>query len=188
MSNRKYGYISNFKYIFSKQWNFQKGYIFSLLGDVPISVGASVIVAFLPKVVLDYIAKSVSAEKLLLVVGFISLVLIILNTLEKILSSYEEKCFDVSRLDLYRKTLFKKIIDMDYNNYIYNETRVVKEKANRAIRGYEYGVVPYLKLNKSLFASIFGFSAFAAIIAQCNVWFIPILVVCYALRDRKSVV
>ena len=180
---KKYGYLSNFIYILKKQWLFKKGYIIALLTDIPISVSISLLVAFLPKIVLDYIENNASVFNFLLIVTIISLLIVALKIIEKYLYSYEDKCLELSRQELYRKALIEKIIDMDYNHYIYNETRVIKEKANRAIHGRRYGVVPYLSLNKHLFTSAFGFTAFATIIAQCNVWFIPILIISYAISS-----
>lgn len=181
--NKKYSYISNLRFILSKQWNYQKSYIIALLTDVPITVIASLITAYIPKIVLDCIENSVSAHRLFLTVSLFSLFLIFLKLIEKYLLAYEDKCMELSRNDLYRKILIEKIIDMDYNNYIYNETRVGKEKANRAIRKRTFGVVPYLSINKKLYSSIFGFTSFAAIIAQCNIWFIPILIISYAISS-----
>lgn len=181
--NKKYSYISNLRFILSKQWNYQKSYIIALLTDVPITVIASLITAYIPKIVLDCIENSVSAHRLFLTVSLFSLFLIFLKLIEKYLLAYEDKCMELSRNDLYRKNLIEKIIDMDYNNYIYNETRVGKEKANRAIRKRTFGVVPYLSINKKLYSSIFGFTSFAAIIAQCNIWFIPILIISYAISS-----
>ena len=183
MSSKKFGYFSNLKYICSKQQKANKRYLWALLGDIPISLATSILIALLPKIVLDCIEKSCSNEKLLASVGLVGVILVILKILEKFLLSYENQCLDISKLDLYRKMLFHKIIDMDYNNYIYNETRILKEKAIQAIRSRMNGVAMFLLLNKNFFLSFLGFGTFATIIAQCNFWFIPIIIVCYALSS-----
>ena len=181
--NKKYSYFSNLKFVFSQHWNFNKKYIFALLGDIPINVIISIVTAFLPKIVLDSVEKSVPPEKLLLHISVISILLIILKLFEKAFISYEENCTIISRYDLFQKNLFCKLIDMDYNNYIFNKTRLLKEKANRAIRGNTHGIVPYLSTNKNLYSSLFGFFAFSTIIIKCNFWFIPILIGAYILSS-----
>lgn len=181
MKNKKYGYFNNLKYILTEQWRYKKSYVVLLICDIPVSALSALIAAFLPKIVLDCIEYAVSAQTLLLRVGFACAVLILITMASHFLRRYDEMCFDMARMELYRKKLFIKTIDMDYNNYIYNETRVLREKATRAVRGWEYGVAPYLRLNKETLSSALGFSAFAVIIARCNFWFIPILVVSYAI-------
>lgn len=178
---KKYSYLNNLKFVFFQHWQYNRNYIFALMGDVPINVLISLVAAFLPKIVLDCVEKSSSPKILFIQVGLASSMLVFLKIVEKAFLVYEENCVVMARYDLFQRKLFCKLIDMDYNNFVFSETRLCKEKANRAIRGNTHGIVPYLSINKKLYTSIFGFFTFSAIIAKCNIWFIPILIGTYIL-------
>lgn len=181
--NKKYNYFNNFKYIFLQYWKSNKRYILALLGDIPVNVIIALLSAFLPKIILDSIEKNIPTTSLMLYISITSIILIFLKISEKGFSVYQENCLVISRYNLFQKTLFIKLMKMDYNNFIYNETRLLKEKANRAVNGVTYGVASYLLINKKLYSSLFGFFSFAAIIIKCNFWFIPILIGSYILSS-----
>ena len=79
------------------------------------------------------------------------------------------------------RLICNKVMSMDYNNYTYNETRVLREKAWNAIHGWDGSVARFIELNATVASSAFGFTAFTAIIVECNPWFIPILILCYGI-------
>ncbi len=178
---KKYGFFGNLCYIIKNQWNFRKMYIFSLIFITPIRVVSSVVAAFLPKIVLDCIENNVPATELISKVGLGIFLLVAVNIIARISEAYDQKEFFISQLSLYRSDLFNKIIDMDYNNYVFNSTRVKKEKANQSVQGYGTSITFFLYLTSLLASGIFGFTTFTAIIAQCNIWFIPVLIASYAL-------
>ncbi len=179
--DKKYGYFSNLCFIIKNHLEFRKVYIFSLLFITPIRVISSLVAAFLPKIVLDCIENKVPPTEMILKVGIGVLLLVAVNVIARISEAYDRKEFFLSQVSLYRIKLFNKMIDMDYNNYVFNSTRVLKEKANQSVQGYGTSITFFLYLSSLLISGIFGFTSFTAIIAQCNIWFIPILIASYAL-------
>ncbi len=180
-TDKKYGYLNNLCFIIKNQWNFRKMYMVSLAVVTPIRVVSSLVAAFLPKIVLDCIESNVPPEEMIFKVGLGVVLLVAVNVFSLVAENYDSKEFFLSRVSLYRMKLFNKIIDMDYNNYVFNSTRVLKEKGNQSIEGYGTSITFFLYVSSLLISGLFGFTSFTAIIAQCNIWFIPVLIVCYAL-------
>lgn len=177
----KYNYFGNLKFVISEHWRFSKSYVLSQIVLTPFGALVSVVSAYLPKVVLDCVENKSTFSELIIKVGIMSLVLLLFNYLNKVLNL---KCIqgrNTARTLVFHKLLCEKIMDMDYNNYIYNETRVLREKAYKSISGWDAATHRFFELNCSTASAVFGFSAFTTIIARCNPIFIPILVVCYAM-------
>ena len=178
---KKYNYFSNLKFMLKEHWRFDKSYIVMQVGLTPLGAAASVVAAYLPKIVLDCVESKTAASELLFKVGVLSLILIAFGCLQGILSNKAWQGRLLARDIMLHKLICGKVMSMDYNNYTCNETRVLREKAWNAIHGWEGSVAGFIELNCTVASSFFGFSAFTAIIVDCNPWFIPILVLCYGL-------
>lgn len=179
-SKKKHGYFDNLKYIVKTHWAFDKLYIIATVAATPMAALTSVISAFLPKVVLDCVENKTSFGELALKVGLMSLAVVVFEYLNRALVEKAAEKEKNSREVLFHRLLCDKVMTMDYNSYVYNETRALREKAWHAVSNWDGGVFRFLELNSIIVSSFFGFSAFTAIIAQCNPIFIPILIVCYA--------
>ncbi len=178
---KKYNYFSNLKFMLKEHWKFDKVYLVILIGLSPIGAAASVVAAYLPKTVLDSVENKSAASELLLNVGVMSLVLIILSYLQGVLYNKSWQGRMLARQIMLHRLICNKVMNMDYNNYTCNETRVLREKAWNAIHGWDGSVARFIELNSVVASSFFGFSAFTAIIVDCNPWFIPILILCYGI-------
>ncbi len=176
---KKYGYINNLIYTLSTQWKFDKKYIIALLVEIPFSCINSLVAAILPKIVLDCVENKLPLEQLLLRVGGASIILLLCVLILNSTQSYGNASLNLIRLNLYRNIIFEKQIDMDYNNYVYSNTRILKAKANDSWFRMNNDISNYIAYNKDLFASLFGFLAFAGIISNCSIWFIPIILLSY---------
>lgn len=178
---KKYNYFSNLKFMLKKHWSFDKSYVFLQIGLTPLGAVTSVVAAYLPKIVLDCVESKTPATELLLKVGLLSAVLIVFGYLQGILYNKSWQGRMLARDIMLHKLICNKVMSMDYNNYTYNETRVLREKAWNAIHGWDGSVARFIELNSTILSSFFGFSAFTAIIVDCNPWFIPILILCYGI-------
>lgn len=176
---KKYGYISNLKFVFLKQWQFNKRYIITMIASSPMRALTAVIAAFLPKIVLDCIENQVSPSVMLVRILAAVLAMTVMEVSYNILDRSGMRDRTIAEDQLFQMMLIQKTIDMDYNNYIYNETRVMKEKAGQALKGWNGNVATSIVKNSLFFSSIFGFTSFTAIIARCNILFIPILIASY---------
>lgn len=178
---KKYSYIGNLGFMVKNHWSYDKSYIILQLLLTPLGALTSVIAAYLPKIVLDCVEGQTSPAELLFKVGLMSLVMIIFSWGQGVLQNKAWTSRMLTRDVLIHRLICRKIMNMDYHNYTYNETRVLREKAWNAVHGWEGSVARFIELNCLAASSFFGFSAFTVIIVRCNPWFIPILVVCYAL-------
>ncbi len=178
---KKYNYFSNLKYMLKEHWGFDKSYVLLQIGLTPLGALTSVVAAYLPKIVLDCVESKSEISDLLIKVGVMSAVLIVFSYLQGVLQNKSWTGRMLARDILLHRLVCNKVMSMDYNNYTYNETRVLREKAWNAIHGWDGSVARFIELNCTAASSFFGFSAFTAIIVNCNPWFIPILVLCYGI-------
>lgn len=178
---KKYNYFSNLGFMLREHWNFDKSYVIMQICLTPLGAASSVVAAFLPKLVLDCVENQSTVNDLILKVGIMSVVLIILSYLQGVMQNKSWTGRNTARDVLLHRLICNKVMNMDYNNYVYNETRVLREKAWNAIHGWDGSVARFIELNCTAASSFFGFSAFTAIIVDCNPWFIPILILCYGI-------
>ncbi len=178
---KKYNYFSNLGFMLREHWNFDKSYVIMQICLTPLGAASSVVAAFLPKLVLDCVENKSTVNDLILKVGIMSVVLIFLSYLQGVMQNKSWTGRNTARDVLLHRLICNKIMSMDYNNYVYNETRVLREKAWNAIHGWDGSVARFVELNCTAASSFFGFSAFTAIIVDCNPWFIPILILCYGI-------
>lgn len=178
---KKYNYFSNLGFMLREHWDFDKSYVIMQICLTPLGAASSVVAAFLPKLVLDCVENQSTVNDLILKVGIMSVVLIILSYLQGVMQNKSWTGRNTARDVLLHRLICNKVMNMDYNNYVYNETRVLREKAWNAIHGWDGSVARFIELNCTAASSFFGFSAFTAIIVDCNPWFIPILILCYGI-------
>ncbi len=178
---KKYNYFSNLKFMLKEHWDFDKSYVIMQIGLTPLGAISSVVAAYLPKIVLDCVENKTVASELLFKVGILSVLLIMFGYLNNVMYNKSHQGRMLARDIMLHRLICNKVMSMDYNNYTYNETRVLREKAWNAIHGWDGSVARFIELNATVASSAFGFSAFTAIIVECNPWFIPILILCYGI-------
>lgn len=178
---KKYNYFSNLKFMLKEHWVFDKSYVIMQIGLTPLGAVSSVVAAYLPKIVLDCVENKTPASELLLKVGILSVLLIMFGYLNNVMYNKSYQGRMLARDIMLHRLICNKVMSMDYNNYTYNETRVLREKAWNAIHGWDGSVARFIELNATVASSAFGFTAFTAIIVECNPWFIPILILCYGI-------
>ena len=178
---KKYNYFSNLGFMLREHWIFDKTYVLMQLVLTPLGALTSVVAAYLPKVVLDCVENKSSFSGMIIKVSLMSAVLILFSYVQGVSQTKTHQGNRLSRDVMLHKLICNKVMSMDYNNYIYNETRLLREKAWNGVRSWESSVARFLEYNCTLASSVFGFSAFTAIIVECNPWFIPILVISYGI-------
>ena len=179
--HKKYSYFSNLKFMLKEHWKFDKSYVLMQIGLTPLGAVSSVVAAYLPKIVLDCVESKTPASELLLKVGILSALLIAFGYLNNVMYNKSWQGRMLARDIMLHRLICNKVMSMDYNNYTCNETRVLREKAWNAVHGWDGSVARFIELNATVASSAFGFTAFTAIIVECNPWFIPILILCYGI-------
>ncbi len=178
---KKYNYFNNLGFMLREHWNFDRSYVVMQIVLTPLGALTSVIAAYLPKLVLDSVENKSSVQDMIVKVSILSAILIIFSYTQGVSQTKIHQGNRLSRDVMLHKLICNKVMNMDYNNYIYNETRLLREKAWNGARSWESSVARFLEYNFTLASSVFGFSAFTAIIVECNPWFIPILVISYGI-------
>ncbi len=178
---KKYTYADNLKFMLKQHHGYDKSYCLIQLLLAPVAAAASVIAAYLPKTVLDCVENGTPPSQLILKVGVLSAAATLLNYLQGVFFNKVWTSRMLTRDIILHRLISEKVMTMDYNNYTYNETRVLREKAWNAVHGWDGSVARFVELNFTVLSSLFGFSAFTAIIVECNPWFIPVLIVCYGI-------
>lgn len=178
-TKQPYSFFSNLRFICAAQWKFRKLYLFAVAAATPMASAAAVLAAFLPKVVLDCIERSVQPAELLWKVGALSACSVLLVVVKNLLSAYCNNFSIIARDSFWRMRITDKIMDMDYHIFTRKGTRSKREKAMESLM--REGVAMFIPCTVNLFSALFGFSAFTAIIVQCSFWFIPALIAGYSL-------
>lgn len=135
INTKKYGALSNFRFVYGNHWQYSKRYVITSLSASPMRALSAVVAAFLPKIVLDCIENQTAPWMMFLKVSLTALLGLVMNLGYTVLDRSSIRDRAISENELYQTMLFRKIADMDYNNFVHNETRVMKEKANQALRG-----------------------------------------------------
>ena len=177
--NKKYGYFSNFKYIVSEQWKYKKSYFLTVLLLIPSEVLLSLVTAYLPAAVTGCIERRESVADMVLTVGVLSLGIVILTVISRVLEVHKYKLQNYTKNIHYRNLLITKIMDMDYNNYVHNRTRIMRQRATTAATRWLNGVGAFIELNKQIVTNLLGFGAFATVVFRCNPWFVLFLIISY---------
>lgn len=181
--SRKYGYFSNFKYVFSQQWKYKKSYFPTVLFLIPSEVLLSLVVAYLPAAVTGCIERRDSVRDMVITIGLLSLGTVALTVVSRVLEVHKYKLQNYTKNIHYRKLLITKIMDMDYNNYVHNRTRIMRQRATTAATRWLNGVGAFIELNKQIITNLLGFGAFATVVVRCNPWFILFLALSYILTS-----
>lgn len=177
---KKYNYFSNLAFMVKEHWKFDKSYIFMQAAFIPLGALTSLIAAYLPKIVLDCVENKTAPAELLVKVALLSVLCIAFGYINGVAENKSLYSRMLARNVMLNRIICEKTMSMDYNNYVSGEIKIKREKAWTAAHDtWDGSVARFLEINAKIFSSIFGFSAFTAIIIKCNPWFIPILVVGY---------
>ena len=95
-----------------------------------------------------------------LLVLILSVALIAFGYLNNVMYNKSYQGRMLARDIMLHRLVCNKVMSMDYNNYTYNETRVLREKAWNAIHGWDGSVARFIELNCDALSYFFGFRLF----------------------------
>ena len=179
--DKKYGVISNLKFMIKEHNAYDKRFIPCDIASAPLAAITSVITAYLPKFVLDCLENDKAPGYMVAVIALLSVVIIVFGYAQFFLSQYYFRNFREMNNVWFYSRINNKLMNMEYMKYISGETRVKREKAWTALESWEDGICGYVTRAVEILSSLFGFTAFTAIIVQASWLFIPVLIVSYGL-------
>ena len=135
----------------------------------------------LPKFVLDCLENDKSPSFMVTVIALLSVAIIVFGYAQFFLTQYFFRNFREMNNVWFYSRINSKLMNMEYMKYISGETRVKREKAWTALESWEDGICSYVTRAVEILSSLFGFTAFTAIIVQASWLFIPVLIVSYGL-------
>lgn len=184
--NRKekitHGFFNNLKFMLREQWGFKKKafivpviYIFS-------TIAVSLFGIWLPKVVLDSIANSVKPSEFILIISLLTVTLMVLSYVAY--ATYQILFIDLAKIWNMHFYLNKerKILDMDYSNYISPEGKIKIEKAHTALaRNTSMNMISFYPHLVELIKSIIGLLSFCSVLLILNPFVVILLFVSYGI-------
>lgn len=187
MGEKRYSVYQNLKYVFNKQWKYNK---ISVMVQI-LRIVSGVMMAFssvwVTKTVLDSLEKNIRIECFMF--KFLPTILVFaLFTCLNYISNISMKRFaDCMRYDCYVKEINDIAIRQDYSTYISPDGKNIRQKAEIAVGDSGQSGMNSFLTNVTEFAkNVFGLISYSTILALLNPWIIVLLLVSYALDSLIS--
>ncbi len=177
---KKYSFVQNLLYIIKKHWNFDKKYVFLPIIRVPVNIFSSLIILFIPKVILDAVTTTKDVYDMLFYVSILSILLMILNLFNTLLSSGIS--IGANKFFLLHNfwELAKKKMNINYELFSSYYGKIASKKALSAIEGnIEVGITSFYLRLIELITNIGGFASFVLIISTLNPMIVLYLILSY---------
>ena len=170
--HKKYSFISNTIYFFSYVWNTDKKIVLVQILLTLLSVILPTLELFVPKILVDDISTKISLNFIVNDVIFLILIIITLKILISLLTyiSNLNSDFLAKKFDL---LFVNKVMTLDFEILENATGRNEYQKAKNSFN--ENGVYGYINSIFNLLTNILGFLVYVRIIAELNIWIIPLL-------------
>lgn len=178
-----HGFLSNFMFMISEQWKFErKGLIIPFI-RIPSQIAVSLLGIWILKIVLDAVENGVTPQEFVLDIGLMSVLLMFLMYI----NYYSEQtlymnCVKIWNLRFYINKVWK-IVDMDYPNFASSEGKTKILNGHIACsRNINVNMTSFYPNLFELLINIFGLITFSAALATLNPIIILILVISYVVN------
>lgn len=161
--------FSNVRFLFGLHWKYSKESFILLLLGVPVSLGLSYCGVYIPKVVVQQIIEGGDYYKVFTPILIIGLIILILNLLNRVIST-----INFALLSKFRNCLLnlkaEKCLNTDYENIESPKFRFLMQRADEALMGSNSGSVveQMSKESIALVTSILGYILFGTVLSFAN--------------------
>ena len=161
--------FSNLRFLFGLHWKYSKESFILLLLGVPVSLGLSYCGVYIPKVVVQQIIEGGDYYKVFTPILIIGLIILILNLLNRVIST-----INFALLSKFRNCLLnlkaEKCLNTDYENIESPKFRFLMQRADEALMGSNSGSVveQMSKESIALVTSILGYILFGTVLSFAN--------------------
>ena len=172
----KYSVRQNLKYLLKDYWGWKPSLIWTGLLYIPLAVIVPLLIALVPKIIIDVIEQGGGMNQLLWVVPVLVACMILIYIAERLVMLYVN---DSGSLTMFRYmvAIDVKTMEVDYEYIAGTKGKTQREKAWKMIRGggasYLYIDVVYLALN------LIGLLSYGGVLATLHPVILVILAVSY---------
>lgn len=177
-----HGFLNNLKFMLREQWGFKKKAFIAPAIHIFSTIAVSLFGIWLPKVVMDSIANSLKPREFVFIISLLTITLMFLSYISyvtyqilfKDLAKIWNMCFYLNKE--------RKILDMDYSNYISPEGKIIIEKAHSALaRNTSWNMVSFYPNLVELIKSILGLVSFCSVLVILNPFVVILLFISYGI-------
>lgn len=170
------------RYLFRELRNFRwYSVLLPFLGCLS-QIFLSLIMIYMPKVVLDAVEQTVSAENLAYRVLGIGCLLAMISVADLIIHNAIESCsqnFLYTRLTVLWE---QKVMSMDYESFISNRGKVLIEKARHAVCSPNWGIVKALPVTSEVLEALVGLLTYCGIIGMLHPFIVLLLLLIFVIE------
>ena len=177
-NKQKFSAAQNIHYLLKDYWGWKPSLIWTGLLYIPLAVIVPLLIALVPKVIIDVIEKGGGVDQLLWTVPVLVISMILIYLAERIVKLYVN---DAGTLTMFRYmvAIDVKTMEVDYEYIASTKGKTAREKAWKMIRGggasYLYIDVVYLVLNLA------GLISYGGVLATLHPLILVILAVSYVI-------
>ena len=175
---KKYSVFSNLSYLLKDYWAWKPSLIWTGLLYIPLAVIVPLLIALVPKVIIDVIEAGGGVEQLVWVVPILVAAMILIYLAERIVKLYVD---DSGTLTMFRYmvAIDVKTMEVDYEYIASTKGKTQREKAWKMIRG---GGASYLYLDVAYFTlNLVGLISYGGVLATLHPIILVILAVSYVI-------
>lgn len=174
---KKYSWLSNFHYIYGQLWKFDKKVILFAIAEVLFLVAMGFGAIWMPSKIVEFLEQgnsvaTIGKETIALFAGY-GLVCAVAYYLQN-RNALQYISFRSGELELKREL---KTIGMDYSLYESEKVQQIREKAEEAFWGNNWGIEGILHDTVSGATAFLGLLLYAMVLSEVNFWIIAILLV-----------
>lgn len=178
MEKHKYSIWQNAKFVIQDFWGWQKKLIIMGVLWIPLKIILPLLVALIPKVIIDIMEQGGGAPQLLMAIPLMTLFAICLYCGEKTADLWVSDSYMRARYR-YMIQINEKTIDMDYELLSSAKGKILRAKALKMIENQEASIFEYVLV--ALLTSALGLISYGGVLASLNPLILVVLVLSYGI-------
>ncbi len=176
-SKSPYSLFSNYRFMLSGMWNYDKSLIGYGIAEVIFGVLMPLGAVIVPSVVIGLLEDKAGIDVFIRNIIILFAIYGVIAAIQAFLTSRNRNQYIDIRMMLFSHRLFSKCMGMDYQLYENEGVREDKEKALRSTYTNQQGIEGIMHHNVKLLTNLLGMIAYAAIIGVINPVILLLLVV-----------
>ncbi len=176
-SKSPYSLFSNYRFMLSGMWNYDKSLIGYGIAEVIFGVLMPLGAVIVPSVVIGLLEDKAGIDVFIRNIIILFAIYGVVAAIQAFLTSRNRNQYIDIRMMLFSHRLFSKCMGMDYQLYENESVREDKEKALRSTYTNQQGIEGIMHHNVKLLTNLLGMIAYAAIIGVINPVILLLLVV-----------
>lgn len=165
---KAYSLLSNYQFIYSNMWKYDKSLILYGIGEVILGVLMPLGAVILPAVVVKLLERKDSTTEYIRLMAAVFLVYAVIAMIHAFLTARNRYQYIDVRLNLFSFILFRKSLNIDYYQCEREKIREDLKKAGDSVYTNQRGIEGFMHQNVNLLTNILGLVTYSAIIGRVN--------------------